>query len=303
MEENRKGVDVERVLDFAVRAFYGSKPTNMELTYNNIKTAIENDKKKGNIGEEELIKRVRVLDKVYKMFSDERFRKDIIDYKITQEQFISKYGEQILGDNKRTYNMSTLRDDGRIGTYKDGDKKIKYNEVDGKEIEFLDMEGKKVIIQRVGELRFDETYVEGREVSKYKVVRQIDDNKYYIDYVFSNIILPEMQVNEEYKRVVLEELLSQSNIKFSKAGGYVGSISKMTEKYRSHDIGEEWKDSEYYVYRASKNYALVGNVEDATAVMLYQEAEAKANRENIGGEKHENKNTASNVKEDEFGDR
>lgn len=57
-----------------------------------------------------------ILEKTYRMFSNPGVRKILIDSKAREADILEKYGEKILGDNKRTYDMSSMYNKSLIGT-------------------------------------------------------------------------------------------------------------------------------------------------------------------------------------------
>lgn len=252
----------------------------LEASYKGMRTLMENQITLDVDREQEYRELIDIFDKVYELFRNEELRKVITENEITVEQLVSKFGEKILGDNKRSYNMSEMFNEGLISKKGDSEdsRNIVYKPITGKEHSFQSLEGKQVVIQKIGRLYYEEWNKIRSEVSKYRIRRQISENDYRLDEVFSNIDISEMQ-EFEYRYAVLEELLNQNNIQLSNAGGYIGRISKVPNNSKGFEVGSEKMNAGTYLYRINEKYMLDYDNTDLSAVMLYEEEMAREKRE------------------------
>lgn len=241
----------------------------LETSYKGFRKLMENQIRLEEGKEKEYGELLKIFDKVYELFSDEEIRGIITKNGITAEQFVSKFGERILGDNNRTYNMSELFNESLIAKRNDGtdSRNIKYMAKPGIERSFKNFEGKQVVIQEIGILYYEEWNKIRNRVSKYRVMTQISENDYRVDEIFSNINISRME-EPEYKEAVLEELLSSNNIQLSNGKGYVGEIEPVQCNVKKLEIGQEEKETGSYTYRINDKYSLTYNNDALTAVIL-----------------------------------
>ena len=78
-------------------------PEAVERVYKWGKASIEKQIESMPESEQEYKERMQILEKAYVAFSDSEMADIIIKNNVTDKQFISRYGERILGDNKRKY--------------------------------------------------------------------------------------------------------------------------------------------------------------------------------------------------------
>ena len=213
---------------------------------------------------------IQILKRSYRMFKDPEVVDILIKNNITYKQFISKYGEKLLGDNKRKYDMSDRFEETLIG-YQNKERKISYIQKEGMEHIYFDGNGKKVTIQEIGRLIFKEWNGLKSSLSEYKITRQLNGQTYQRDNVFSNIRIIMMD-HPEYREAVLGELLSRNNIELSKAGGYVGQIEDVTIGDREFKEGSEITADNDYFYKVSPNYMLAYHSAELTAAMIMKNA-------------------------------
>ena len=273
MEENKKNKEFNRMrfLQELIRDFIIRKGrSDVDRTYNGYMRFLEELKQRKP---EEAEERKAILDKVYKMFSDSEIRQIVSKKGITvqrfMKEFVPKYGEYILGDNKRKYDMSEMYDRTIIASKKDNksERDITYRGYDRKQgivdHVYSDTEGNSITIQRIGNLDFTTFNGVKDYISKYRVTR--GDGS--IVEVYSNIVFPQMD-DPMYRQAVLYELLSRNNIELSKAGGYVGEIVKLTEGDKSLQIGNTRETTLNYLYRINSEYAIEYRASDLSAVMM-----------------------------------
>ena len=210
---------------------------------------------------EDYSKILAMLDRFYKVVIDEKIRNKVKQENIKTEDFIKLYGNRILGEFKRKYDMSHkyLKDSiattqGKYGTVKSD---IEFNTFEGKVEEFKTQDGESIKIQQTGDLTYTSAFgVKGNKVMQYKVSIPMEDNKFKEYVVFSDIDIDKMKIDKEYCESVVGELLSENNIKFSNCQGYIGSICDTRSNLIQMKPGEEREDGRYgdYLYQVSKNY-------------------------------------------------
>ena len=244
----------------------------MDKLYNGYRVLITNQKRSTPERAKECNDLLDMLERTYKMFTDEEVKKIIINNNVSFKQFINIYGEKLLGDNKRQYDMSDrfneqLHETGRS----------LYTQSRGKGVHtYFDSEGKEIIIQEIGCLTFEEWNGVNSEIYKYRVQKQSDVNTYKECEVFTNIKFILME-NMEYRAAVLEELLSRNNIELSNVGGYIGEIEKAPIDEKEFGRGKEKVMAGNYCYRITPDYMLIYRSAELDAVVRYHRKEIEIN--------------------------
>lgn len=251
----------------------------LENFYNGNEMLIRNQIKSTPEREEECQELLEILDRTHRMFADPEVVEIIIHNNVTEQQFIAKYGERLLGDNKRKYDMSDKFNPHLID-YQDARKqkrKTLYVPREGKEDIYLNSEGREISIQEIGKLYFEEWNGVKNNVSKYRVMKQIGKGTYQEVEVFSNIRRIMME-NPEYREAVLGELLSKNNIELSKTGGYIGEIEEASKEDKRDRIGSEKVVAGDYYYKVSPNYMLTYHSAEMAAVMIKEEKKQRVGK-------------------------
>lgn len=313
---------LKRLIEGCIRTTKKS-PEDFKKLYDGYKLLIENQIKKKPDTYQTMEQLQKMLEKAYIMFSNPEFVEIIKENNVTYRQFILQYGEMFLEDDKmkdnigdktnfslntyqegeeqsahkkteklplknhvRKYNMSDRFDASMIAS-QDRDckrKKVKYVAKKGEEYVYTDLEGGKVSIQEIGRLYYEAWNGLKSAISKYRVIKQVSEGALQTDEIFSNIRIFEMQ-NPEYREAVLQELLSENNIKLSKTGGYVGEIVDTPTNDPSFKIGCEKTISTDYFYRVNQNYTLTYQSEEIAATMLQAEIEKQQEKQKEGQER------------------
>lgn len=218
---------------------------------------------------------MEMLDRAVIIFSDIGVRQMIIENNVTARQFISKFGEKILGDNKRKYDMSDrFREDmisyrGENSTNKD----IQYvPRKESSEFVFDDMEGNELSIMPIGELHYKAWNGLRNQITKYRITRKIEEGLYTTYEVYTNISIARME-DLEYREVVLNELLGQNNIELSNAGGYIGRIIRSNRVGSNFKVGEQKEIAGDYFYKINKDYMILYDSEELAATVLQKKKE------------------------------
>lgn len=256
-------------------------PEALENVYRGYKSLIENQIKSTPQKEHECKELMQILEKTYAAFSDSEMVDIILKNSVTPKQFIIRYGERILGDNKRKYDMSDRLNPSLIA-YQDEElmtRKVKYVPRHGSEHCYLSPEGKKVGIQEIGSIIYEEWNGVTSGLSKYRVTREVGRDIYQTYDIFSNIRIIMME-QPEYREAVLEELLSQNNMQLSNVGGYVGDIEEVTVNEEGFKEGAETVIAGDYSYRVNQKYMLTYHAERIAATMIFQKGKQLKEKEN-----------------------
>lgn len=257
---------------------FRNKPTedSIRTTYNYLKRQLDRELKNDNF--HVIQRKIEILQKCYDMFSDEGFRNIIRRGNLSAKQIAQKSAGRILGADKRKYDMSNKYLKGSVAS-----KKGQYGELK------MDMDfdttkrddtpekfnngTKTIYIRQSGELSYTSGFmVEKNKVKQYKIILQGNNTKEEY-YVFSEgIDLEKMKIDSEYCSAVLDELLSENNIKLSESGHYIGSICDTKDDSKPLQVGDEREDGLYgdYEYQISENYKLVYDSQNLSAVMDYE---------------------------------
>lgn len=195
------------------------------------------------------------------------------------KDLLKSYKEEILGDKKREYDMSSLINPKLIASV-NNDKKvedIKYkpksseinlnaNEIKN-EVTLINSHQEKVTVKPIGTLYYKEGTIEN-DVTHYEVTFGEGDSKRSYQ-VFSEINFNKL-TNEggEYKELVTEDLLSENNINLSNAGNYIGTI-RYNPISPNNLRGAEQKDTNGYSYQAGVSYELYYDAAALTAATCY----------------------------------
>lgn len=225
---------------------------------------------------------LEMLDRFYKVVTDEKIRDKVKQEDIKSEGFVKLYGNRILGEFKRKYDMSHKYLKGSIATIQGPYGTIK-NDIEFSDSyfdaeEFEAPDDGTIKIQQTGELTYTSAFrIQGNKIMRYKVSIPAGDNKVKEYVVFSDIDIDKMKIDEEYREVVLGELLSKNNLEFSNCQGYIGTIYSTRSNLDQMKPGEEREDGRYgdYEYQATRNYQVRYTTEEISAVMEYQQEKSK----------------------------
>ena len=214
-----------------------------------------------------------IIDSFLKIVEKPKVKEAIRTGKLSEEDFIEKYQERILGDNKRKYSMNDLYSDGLVekDTAKPYSKKTIFIPAREKvEHSFSDESNETVKITFLGTLYFKEWNGTRASINKYKIQRKNKENDFPEEDVYTDIIMPKME-EPEYRKAVFNELLSYNNIKLSNCGGYIGKIEQAPRNFMDNSESREVQDSYGYSYRISDKYILHYDATELTAAINFQE--------------------------------
>ena len=289
--KNDRFISKRRFLEITLRDFLrksakeGNTQEELKGIYDGYKKLLENQLIISGDKSKEIQELYAILDKVYKLFLDKDARERLANSNLKVDTIIEKYGEKILGDNKRTYKMNKLFNEQLIGTTRDGNNSracVKYvprvneNNSGVTEYVFKLEDGKIVTISLVGEIVYKTAFGVNKYINKYVINRQVSESTFESNEVFTSIAINNME-NPEYRDVVLSELLGENNVSLSETGGYVGTISHANNELKP---GEESFQGMSYTYRINDKYSIEYDADDVTAVMLYQKEKERKLKNN-----------------------
>lgn len=276
-----KSNDIKKLLQFLFTMYAGKirsgSGTDLNDNYAWLLATLANQEKASQEKLEERIQdeKTKDYDKIreiignfHQLMSRPDIVKELRESNIRDEDFARKYKEEIFGEPTREYDMSYLKRDSIIS--EDGNEhKKEYITPNDKpqEIEYTDSKGKTIKIANIGELHYVEWTGIKDEMSMYRVKKENDNGEFSEHYVYSNIIVSNMD-EPEYRKAVLDELLSDKNISLSNAGGYIGEISYTPHKEGATvQLYTEDKKPDIYTYRVSPRYALTYTSERVSAAI------------------------------------
>lgn len=288
MENNNFLFNKKQFLDNVIQTFFRKMQTGqqgIDRQYNGYVGLIENQIKKDGIISEKCQIMRDILDKSYRLFSDEEFRRIVTENNLTSKQLVAQYEEDILGDNKRKYNMSDMFNESYIAKFdnpKMGSfgRKVIYKPEICKKHQFIDSKGYQVIIEEIGSLYMEQWSGLKTSIPKYRIQRQVGEKEWATSEIYSHIIIFDMD-NPDYRSAVLEELLSERNITLSKANGYVGEIEQTQSTMRGKNAESESMISDMYFYKINDKYSLKYEPADLSAVILYEQYQKARSSEKI----------------------
>ena len=262
-----------RLLNFLVQVYFNRITSSKEDTTSAIYSflsGLANSKR-----EEYTVSKPKkaIIDSFFEIVGQPEVNVAIRTRKLTKEEFIEKYQEKILGDNKRKYSMNDLYSDGLVekDTAKPYSKKTIFIPAREKiEHSFSDESNETVKITFLGTLYFKEWNGTRGSINKYKIQRKNKENDFPEEDVYTDIIMPKME-EPEYRKAVFNELLSYNNIKLSNCGGYIGKIEQAPRNFMDNSESREVQDSYGYSYRISDKYILHYDATEVTAAINFQE--------------------------------
>lgn len=198
-------------------------------------------------------------------------------YNEVTKRLLSVFPEKIFGDNKRTYNMSGMYNDGLVQDHKTPNgstlKCVRVIPVTGAHIpswSYQDHYGRLISLRLIGRLE----YISGNGVQEYigqyrvSIFKddQIDDDEYT---VYSNIDSDKMASDTRYYSTVFNELLSKNNMELSNSCGYIGEIVESKNQKKKLAVGEEHNENGFYRYQINPQYTLLYDSEHLSATIDY----------------------------------
>lgn len=266
-----KNEDIKKMMQFIFTIYVGKlksgNQTDLNDNYAWLLTTLDNQEK-GSPDKKETYDKMRgIIHSFHELVTRPEIGAEIRETGIKEEDFMRKYKEEIFGEPKRKYDMKDLYRDSLISTY-NNDKRKEYITPHSKpiELEYKDRRGRTVKLSNVAELQYSEWNGTKTNLSMYKVQKEQENGEFSEDYVYSNILIANMD-EPEYREAVLDELLSDNNIGLSNSGGYVGEIALEPREGKGDKLYTEKQKAGRYTYRVSENYVLAYEEEAVTAAI------------------------------------
>ena len=174
------------------------------------------------------------------------------------------------------YNESYIKDRSETrGTTKIISKALEYKPMSLKVYNYPNKKGQSVTIKEIGKIIYDAgTFVKEPYVTEYEIITRDRNGNTTKRRIYSNI-KSEILLNEEYKRAVLDGLLSEENIAKSKTCSYVGEIV-LTPEDMKQDKGKKEKGTYLYPFghycsKINNNYSIEYKAAALSAVKMYEQ--------------------------------
>ena len=211
-----------------------------------------------------------VLDNFIALIRDKKVLEEIKSKRISEGNFIEKYKNILMKDEKRDYDMSEMFNPSLIAQKSQFSmmKALSYRPTEKSQgAYFEDRDGRIVTIMFLGTLKFKTWNGEQDSISKYKIQKANKNSEILLsEDVYSNISIFNMD-DVQYRDAVLEELLSDDNILLSNCNGYIGEI-ELDPKEKEPE-GQQLETSTRFKYRIDNKYIISYNSTPLTAVIEY----------------------------------
>lgn len=210
----------------------------------------------------------KLLDDFFEYIKDPTLMKEISEGKISKNELEEKALAEVANIPKRKYDMSDLYRSGLIApSLSDTDERqVILNGRKGETYAYYDKLSRPIYITDVGKVVYREWNGIAAEIYVYLIQKQKEDGNLSQDLVCSNISIPMME-DPEYREAVLEELLSDDNIKKSNAGAYIGQIDRRKKANSMDKLHAERQNANEYSYRINDKYVLVYDATELSAVI------------------------------------
>lgn len=224
----------------------------IERIYNQL--LVELEKQKTPYNQMDITEKKRILMECYKSFKSEEFRYGLrgkSPRKIAQD-----FGEEMLGIQKRKYDMSDKFIPGLITTKKLPDgrniKLVKVEPLKADDKDGIPYVGEEMwsgfVIEQIGYLIYHdgENFID--DIKQYRVTVPTGYGTEIERTVFTKKIDYDLLCQDEnYAEAIYTELLTPANIDKSNSGGYIGEIVVSNEM----SPGEEKENGGFYTYQIS----------------------------------------------------
>ena len=196
---------------------------------------------------------------------------------------LNSHLEYIFDDCKRQYNMSEMYNPDLIAevTTENGNKTkaVMFKKYEHPSFNYYTLNDNKFHLRPVGSLKYINAVGLRNSITKYQIIKEVPNGRMKKYEIYTNIIIPLLDESEAYKEAVLGELLSDKNIEFSNAKGYVGEVLPKNDESINLDVGDEEFNIDYS-YKISRNYLLKYSQEDLSAVVSYESEKENLDKEN-----------------------
>lgn len=275
-------VELDKLFNFVWLSMYRAngarKDKITEENYRNLQARIIKKavKKLGEYEEANLLAQLKLVDILYKEIVENDLPSIAKAQGISQEQVKELLYQKIFGREKKVekteqsieglstlhneveakkdiINFDNLYDSTLVASSKDGEKDIQYKGVSCPQtIEYHD-ENRRITITALGNIEYQNAFSLRKDIGKYSVMIYTKKGKeptVDICTVFGRLDFSQAKNNEEYRRIVFKELVSQENINRQGNAGYIGEVvAKDGTKQEEHEVIYDAED-----YTAVKEY-------------------------------------------------
>lgn len=275
-------VELDKLFNFVWLSMYRAngarKDKITEENYRNLQARIIKKavKKLGEYEEANLLAQLKLVDILYKEIVENDLPSIAKAQGISQEQVKELLYQKIFGREKKVekteqsieglstlhneveakkdiINFDNLYDSTLVASSKDGEKDIQYKGVSCPQtIEYHD-ENRRITITALGNIEYQNAFSLRKDIGKYSVMIYTKKGKeptVDICTVFGRLDFSRAENNEEYRRIVFKELVSQENINRQGNAGYIGEVvAKDGTKQEEHEVIYDAED-----YTAVKEY-------------------------------------------------
>lgn len=275
-------VELDKLFNFAWLSMYRAngirKDKITEENYRNLQARIIKKavKKLGEREEANLLAQLKLVDTLYKEIIENDLPSIAKAQGISQGQVKELLYQKIFGRGKKVeetqqskeelltphnkvegkkdiINFDNLYDSTLVASSKDGEKDIQYKSISYPQtIEYHDENGR-VTITALGNIEYKNAFSLRKDIGKYSVMiytKKGEEPTVDICTVFGRLDFSQAENNEEYRRIVFKELVSQENINRQGNAGYIGEVvAKDGTKQKEHEVIYDAED-----YTAVKEY-------------------------------------------------
>lgn len=259
---------------------FNNKPNKeaVERIYNQLMEAL--NKQSTPYNQVIITEKRRILMETYGKFKNDEFRKKSKGF--SPRKISTDFEEEILGTQKRHYDMSHKYDKGMIATktLADGTQKemVGLKPLDELCSIFYDEYGREFIIQPTGRLMYQSGVSDFDYMTEYTIEIPISNTrKKEFKGIFTNIDLNLLTEDKKYAEAVFGELLSKNTLEHTNAGGYIGQIvpSRSIPQHQENDDEE----SGFYTYQVNDTHALSVDLVAATAAKIWKDRQKAKNKD------------------------
>lgn len=279
-------VELDKLFNFVWLSMYRAngarKDKITEENYKNLQARIIKNamKKLSEYDEANLLAQLKLVDILYKEIVENDLPSIAKAQGISQEQVKELLYQKIFGRGKKVeeteqsteesmeelptlhnevetkedvINFDNLYDSTLVASSKGGEKDIQYKGISYPQTIAYQDEDRRVTITALGDIEYQNVFGLRKDIGKYSVMiytKKGEEPTVDIYTVFGRLDFSQAENNEEYRRVVFKELVSQENISRQGNAGYIGEVAaKDGTKQEEHEVIYDAED-----YTAVKEY-------------------------------------------------
>lgn len=279
-------VELDKLFNFVWLSMYRAngarKDRITEENYRNLQARIIKNamKKLSEYDEANLLAQLKLVDILYKEIVENDLPSIAKAQGISQEQVKELLYQKIFGREKKVekaeqsteesmeellalhnevetkedvISFDNLYDSTLVASSKSGEKDIQYKGISYPQTIAYQDKNRRVTITALGDIEYQNAFGLRKDIGKYSVMiytKKGEEPTVDIYTVFGRLDFSQAENNEEYRRVVFKELVSQENISRQGNAGYIGEVAaKDRTKQEEHEVIYDAED-----YTAVKEY-------------------------------------------------